>query len=76
MATTESKPKIINRGYGDEKLCLECDEYFPLTEDFFYYVAPSKDLRYFKSICIPCYNYRQSKYKAKAKLNKEQTHDR
>lgn len=76
MATTDKKPVYINRGYGKEKLCKHCDDYYPMNEDFFYRLSPSSQSKYvisYENICIPCYNYRKAQYRAKAKLKKEQT---
>lgn len=68
---TGSKPKYINNGYGKEKLCLHCGEYYLLNDDNFYRTSKSKQAHYvviYESCCKPCYNYRKAQYRAKAKL--------
>lgn len=69
------KPRRINRGYGVEKLCTGCDEYFPENREYFYKVSPSSQPTHvtaYENICIPCYNARKRKYKLEAKQRKQQ----
>lgn len=72
------KPKYRNTGYGKEKLCSECEEYYPLNEQFFYRCARGKQagavIRY-EGKCIPCYNARKAQYRLKSKQRKEFNHE-
>lgn len=61
------KPKFINKGYGKEKLCSHCDDYFLLNDHNFYRVSPSSQPTHivvYESCCKPCYNFRKAQYRA------------
>lgn len=67
------KPRFINRGYGKEKLCIKCGEYYPCTEEYFYLRPPSQQNGLtitYEGMCIPCYNERKAIYRARSKAKK------
>lgn len=58
---TIKKPRLINTELGKEKLCNKCDEYFPLSKEFFFCNGKTKQgIQKFTSACRDCYtkNYR------------------
>lgn len=65
------KPKKIETELGTEKLCIHCNEYWPLdTEFWFSYKAKLKDgscVIRFESACKCCYHQR---YKPKKLENR------
>ena len=57
---------IIVGGYKEVnkvKQCKQCGEFLPLSEDFFYIHAPSKDG--FRGVCINCYKQKSKTVKKK-----------
>lgn len=58
---TTKLSKFIYTELGKEKLCIECQSYFPLDEEFFYWQwANNKHGKYkrFTATCKGCYDIR------------------
>lgn len=72
------KPKFIETQYGTEKLCNQCNKYFPNTTEYFYALPPSKVYNRNNTLngcCISCYKIRSAQYRLKAKQRKESNHE-
>ena len=48
---------VVETELGTEKRCSDCEEYFPLTKEFFFGKNVEKGFR-FHSICKACYKER------------------
>lgn len=58
---TEPKPKYIHTDLGKEKLCLECLEYFPLDDEFFFFqwrLRSGEKVKQYSATCKGCYDIR------------------
>ncbi|WP_218951552.1 hypothetical protein [Acinetobacter sp. YH12023] len=69
------KPKFIETELGKEKLCIQCDEYWPLDDEFWftYRNKPNKNGERtigYEAACKCCYNlrYRPERIKNKNKI--------
>ena len=53
----EVKPKYIETELGREKLCIRCDEYFPLDDEFFFHRIRKDrgNQKQYESVCKACY---------------------
>lgn len=72
-AQTETvKPKYVySNDLGKQKLCIECQEYYPLDEEFFYFqwVTSKKGIRSkcFTATCKGCYDIRYRPWRLELK---------
>ena len=58
-----TKPKYIySDELGKQKLCIECEEYYPLDQEFFFFqwVANKQGIKnkYYAAACKGCYDIR------------------
>lgn len=61
-------PKKIQTELGTEKLCIECQDYYPLDDEFFWFQWSNrngKKVKQYSATCKACYDvrYRRRKYK-------------
>lgn len=55
---SQSKPKYIETELGTEKLCICCDEYYPLDDEFFFHrIRKNKmgEKKQYEAPCKACY---------------------
>ncbi|MDV2440713.1 hypothetical protein QR665_14720 [Acinetobacter gerneri] len=55
---SQSKPKYIETELGTEKLCICCDEYYPLDDEFFFHrkrKTKSGETKQYEAVCKACY---------------------
>lgn len=69
----QPKPKYIQTDLGREKLCIECDEYWPLDHEFWFcrYVKIKKGVSIrWEAACKCCYSvrYRPQRVKGTNKI--------
>ncbi|MDG9859399.1 hypothetical protein N5J48_04330 [Acinetobacter ursingii] len=77
----EKKPKLIQTELGTEKLCIECDEYWPLDSEFWftYKNKPKKDGSIsigYEAACKCCYSIRYRPHVVKGKNIIRSNHER
>ena len=71
----EPKPRLIQTELGTEKLCLCCEDYYPMDDEFFYPKRrkTASGVKYeYEAVCKACYPTHYNKqtsgrYKAKSK---------
>ncbi|PIL90751.1 hypothetical protein CA950_15390 [Acinetobacter pittii] len=65
--TSTPLPKTIETELGTEKLCIHCQEYYPMDEEFFFRKGHTKKdgAQAFCATCKACYDmrYKRRKYK-------------
>ena len=69
-----SKPRLIETELGTEKLCIQCDEYWPLDSEFWYTSKGrvKKDGTQsicYEAVCKSCYDIRYRPHRIK-RVNK------
>ncbi|MDO7243103.1 hypothetical protein Q5M44_00965 [Acinetobacter pittii] len=65
--TNSPLPKTIQTELGTEKLCIQCNEYFPLDEEFFWRSGSKRKdgSSIFCATCKACYDIRYKRRKHK-----------
>lgn len=73
------KPKYIETELGREKLCIECQEYWPLDDEFWWHrnvkLASGEKVKRYESACKCCYNVRYKPGKVKNKNRIRSMHE-
>lgn len=73
-------PKYIETELGTEKLCIQCNEYWPLDEEFWWKrknkskVDPDRVV--YEAACICCYDIRYRPHRVKGTNKIKSTHER
>lgn len=74
-----AKPKYIETELGREKLCIECQEYWPLGDEFWWHrnekLANGEKTKRYESACKCCYNVRYKPWKVKNKNRIRSMHE-
>ena len=64
-----NKPKYIETELGREKLCIECQEYWPLDDEFWFHrnvkLLSGKMSKRYESACKCCYHVRYKPHRIK-----------
>lgn len=65
------QPKYIETELGREKLCIECNEYWPLDDEFWSHriavLTHGNTSKRYESACKCCYSIRYRPHKVKTK---------
>ncbi|AOA57559.1 hypothetical protein BFG52_03790 [Acinetobacter larvae] len=79
-ATVKKLPKYIETELGTEKLCIHCNEYWPLDSEFYftYRNRHQPEKIYYEAACKCCYDlrYRPNRNKNKGVNTVKSYHER